>query len=130
MLEINKIKVTSDVIKALFHYIGHGDDKRFPADVPKIQKTFYNLSITPSISEVFKGFIFDKSKSYPRSKTVSFALDRLQLSDLLACRNPELDQFEISKSLAEDTKIEGLFTSKENKLLKKGAEMFFEQVRA
>lgn len=115
--------VPSDVIKAVFHYLGKS--YRFPANVPKIHEAFYALSQESALSKLFEEYVFDTSKMYPYSLTVSDALDRLQKSSLLACINPGLDNFEVSETLAnwpvEDT---GLFESSELELIKKAADKF------
>lgn len=115
-------RIPSDVIKAIFHFIG--ERERFPANIPKIHKAFYELSQDSELSNLFKDFIFDTSRIYPHSELVESALDRLQKVNLLACINPGLDEFEISKRLALQKDIESLFSSEEQEKLKKGAKKF------
>ena len=76
------------------------------------------------IGKLMDQFVFDESKSFPYSKTISIALDRLQKSNLLHCLNPKLDRFKVSDKLAMEKSIETLFNSEELKSLKQGAEYF------
>ena len=121
-------RVPSDVVKGVFHYLGKS--YRFPADLPKINRVFNELSKKMEYSKLLEEFVFDETRSYPYCETISFALDRLQLSSLLACINPSLDQYEISEKLASDKKIEGLFSTNERTLLEDIASSFQKQIVA
>lgn len=120
---MEKIRVPSDVVKAIFHFLG--PHFRFPADVPIIHEVFYKLAEKTEFFEIFKDFIFDTSKMYPYCTTIRYALDRLQKSDLLACINPGLDEFEISENLASlSLEKSALFDEEEIKTLKDAAQEF------
>lgn len=120
---MKEIRVPSDVIKAILHYMGA--HKRFPANVPKIHNAFYELSQEKEFLGLFADFVYDTSGMFPYSPTIRYALDRLQKSNLLACINPGLDEFEISESLSKwELDASGLFNDDETKLLKKVAEKF------
>lgn len=120
---MGKERVPSDVVKAIFHFLN--PHFRFPADVPKIHEAFYKLAEEEEFSKIFKDFIFDTSKMYPYCVTIRYALDRLQKSDLLACINPGLDEFEISEKLvALDLEKFGLFDGQEIEILKSAAQKF------
>ncbi|MFZ5341077.1 MAG: hypothetical protein ACOZBL_00435, partial [Patescibacteria group bacterium] len=115
-------RVPSDIVKGIFHFLGK--DAEFEADIPKIHTVFFNMTKNiDGISELMSQFIFDESKPYPYSNTVSLAIDRLQKSNLLHCMNPRLDRFKISKKLSEDG-TENLFEQKEINILIKGANYF------
>ena len=79
---------------------------------------------------MFEDFVFDTSKIFPYCETVSYALDRLQKSNLLACINPSLNEFEISKALSGwNIEITELFNENEIDLLKKAANKFEDLVK-
>ena len=123
-------RVPSDVIKAIFHFLGEESHFRFPANIPKIHSTFYELSQGKDLSTLFEDFVFDTSKIFPYCETVSYALDRLQKSNLLACINPSLNEFEISKALSGwNIEITELFNENEIDLLKKAANKFEDLVK-
>mgnify|MGYP001560210954 CR=1 FL=1 len=123
-------RVPSDVVKAIFHFLGEEAHFRFPANIPKIHSAFYELSQERDLSTLFEEFVFDTSKIFPYCETVSYALNRLQKSNLLACINPSLNEFEISKALSgwniEKTE---LFNENEISLLKKAANKFEDIVK-
>jgi hypothetical protein len=124
-------RVPSDVIKAIFHYLG--SKQRFPADVPKIHEIFYRICQESEFSPLCSDFIFDTSRSFPYSATIRYALDRLQKANLLACINPGLDEFEVSEELGRtnpDSDIERLFNEKEKRLLRKASGIFGKQICA
>lgn len=125
---MKETRVPSDIVKAIFHYLGAHDGSshcRFPANVSRIHEIFYELSENGKFKILFEDFIFDTSRMFPYSLTIRYALDRLQKSNLLECINPGLDEFAISKALAnwdlEETK---LFNSEEIDLLKEVAKEF------
>lgn len=121
-----KMRVPSDVVEATLHYV---EKKRFPADVPKIHKVFHLISQDPEVSLLFSDFTFDTKKSYPYCQTIRYALDRLQKSNLLACINPGLDEFEITDKLGKSNlDVEVLFDELEIPLLKRAAEMFEKEI--
>ena len=121
-----KLRVPSDVVEATLHYV---EKKRFPADVPKIHKVFHIISKDTEISDLFSDFTFDTTKSYPHCQTIRFALDRLQKSNLLACINPRLDEFEITDKLGKANRdVEELFDEPEKQLLKKAAGLFEKEI--
>ena len=115
-------RVPSDVVKCLFHFLG---PEKFDADIPKIHQVFFEILNQPStIPSIKEDIIFEDSKPYQYSETITFALDRLQKSNLLHCNNPRLDQFEISEKLSELRSIEKLFDESEIDIIKRGAEQF------
>jgi hypothetical protein len=121
-------RVPSDVIKGIFHFIG---DDEFDADIPKIHSVFYNMgNEVNGIKILMNQFIFDVSKPFPYSKTISIALDRLQKSNLLHCLNPRLDKFKVSDKLASEKSIETLFDPKEVEVLRSGAHYFISKFKA
>lgn len=121
-----KLRVPSDVVEATLHYVAK---KRFPADVPNIHKVFHLISKDTEISNLFSDFTFDTTKSYPHCQTIRFALDRLQKSNLLACINPGLDEFEITDKLGKANRdVEELFDEPEKQLLKKAAVLFEKEI--
>ena len=116
-------RVPSDVVKAVFHYLGPGE--RFPANIPKIHKGFYAICTNDDFKGLCSDFVFDTSRIFPFCSTIGYALDRLQKADLLACRNPGLNEYEVTKELSEQKdEIESLFSDKERNLLKAAAEVF------
>ena len=118
-------RVPSDVIKAIFHFLGEESHFRFPANIPRIHSAFYELSQERDLSTLFEDFVFDTSKIFPYCETVSYALDRLQKSSLLACINPSLNEFEISNALSRwNIEKTELFNENEKDLLKKAAKKF------
>jgi hypothetical protein len=119
-------RVPSDVVKAVFHYLG--ENTRFSANVPKIHETFFNISQNSDFKGLCRDFVFDTSMVFPYCATIGYALDRLQKADLLACRNPGLDEYEVSKSLADEKEVEELFDDNERDLLKRAADMFQTQI--
>ena len=125
-----KERVPSDVVKAVFHYLGAGE--RFPAKIPKIHEAFFRLCQREEFSGLCSEFVFDTSKIFPYSPTIRYALDRLQKADLLACRNPALDEYEVSKALANaEADVVELFPSeRERTLLKEAATLFRKYVSA
>ena len=124
-------RVTSDVIKAVFHYVSEQTHFRFPANVPKIHSAFYKLSQKKDLSALFENFVFDNSKMFPYCETISYALDRLQKANLLLCINPSLDEFEISDALSKwNIEETTLFNEQEIELLKHTAKEFKELVKA
>jgi len=124
---MKRVKVLSDYVKATFHYLGR---TRFPADVPRIHKAFHAISQKPEFSLLFGNFVFDTSKAYPHCPTIRYALDRLQKANLLSCINPGLDEFEVSKALADQKQdIDVLFSEQERQALKGVAEEFKKEMR-
>lgn len=123
-----KQRVPSDFVKAVFHYLGAG--KRFSADVPKIHESFFHICQSKDFEALCSDFVFDTSKVFPYCPTIGYALDRLQKADLLACRNPGLDEYEVSKRLGEEKDIEQLFNNGEQLLLKQASAMFQKQIGA
>lgn len=124
-------RVPSDVAKAIFHFLGEEAHFRFPANIPKIHSAFYELSQESDLSTLFEDFVFDTSKIFPYCETVSYALNRLQKSNLLACINPGLNEFEISNALSNwDVEKTELFNKNEIDLLKKAAKRFEDLVKA
>ena len=121
-----QLRVPSDTVRAVFHYLGKG--KRFPADVPKIHESFYDICQTKGFESICGDFVFDTSGTYPYSKTIRYALDRLGISGLLAYIN--LDEYEVTESLADnETDIKELFPNEEDiELLKKAAGKFIENI--
>lgn len=120
---MKEIRVPTDVIEAIFHFLGQGF--RFSADAPKIHRIFYKLSEERQYAAFFNEFVFDNSQMYPYCATVRHALDNLQQARLLACINPGLDDFEITEVLAKlDIDRAGLFSSVELELLKQAANKF------
>lgn len=115
-------RVPSDVVKAVFHYLG--EEERFPADIPKIHSFFYKLSKRKGYRTLLSDFVFDPTKSFPYSLTVTFALERLQKSKLLSCINPGLDQFMVTKKLASKSDVDTLFDPNERKRLQDCAKLF------
>ena len=117
-------RLPSDVVKATLCYLGKGD--RFPADMPKIYRTFYGISKEMKFHDLFKGFIFDDSQSYPFCSTIEFAFNRLQSSGLLECINPKLNEFQITQDLSSiDDEVETLFKDEGDvQLLKEIATVF------
>ncbi|MBU0993831.1 MAG: hypothetical protein KJ737_15155 [Proteobacteria bacterium] len=119
-------RVPSDVVKVIFHFLG--SDAEFEADIPKIHRVFFNMSKNiEGLDSLMKQFVFDESKPFPCSNTVSRAIDRLQKSNLLHCMNPRLDKFKVSTNLSLETEIKDLFTRDELETLKKGAAYFKSQ---
>jgi hypothetical protein len=115
-------RVPSDVVKGVFHFLGNVE---FEADIPKIHSVFFLMNKeVAGIQKLMDQFIFDESKPFPYSKTISIALDRLQKSNLLHCLNPRLDRFQISERLASEKLIEELFDVEEIKALESGADYF------
>lgn len=115
-------RVPSDVVKCVFHFLG---SSKFEADVSKIHKVFFKMFT--EIDELYlltQDIIFEDSNPFPYSETISYALDRLQKSNLLHCGNPRLDQFEISHKLAEQSSVEELFEEQELRAIKQGADFF------
>src|SRR3989337_2903343 len=109
-------RVPSDVVKAVFYYLGAG--VRFSANIPKIHQSFYTICKDDNFKSICGDFVFDTSKVFAFSPTIGYALDRLQKADLLACRNPGLDEYEVTDELGKQREeIESLFDEKERKLL-------------
>lgn len=123
-----QLRVPSDTVKAVFHYIGKG--KRFSANIPKIHESFYDICQKEEFKPICGDFVFDTSRTYPYSETIRYALDRLQKADLLACINPSLDEYEVTESLADDEPIiKELFSNeKDIELLQKAAKKFIENI--
>jgi hypothetical protein len=119
-------RVPSDVVKAIFHYLGAG--ARFSANIPKIHESFYSICRMQDFEVLCREFIFDTSRVFPYCPTIGYALDRLQKADLLSCRNPGLDEYEVSDVLAgKEAGIEALFSEGEQFLLEKAARVFKEK---
>lgn len=116
---MKEIKVPSDVVKFILCFLGAG--ARFVADKVKINSAIYALSQDPEFNPLFKDFAFDTSRVYPHTDVVSFALDRLQKSDLLVMIDWE--KFEVSKALSQSDPS-SLFSESEIALLKQAAEKF------
>lgn len=124
-------RVPSDVIRAIFHFLDEEPHFRFPANIPKIHSAFYELSEERDLSTLFEDFVFDTSKIFPYCETVDYTLDILQKSNLLACINPGLDEFEISNALSQwNIEETELFNEKDIDLLKKAAKKFTDLVKA
>lgn len=124
---MTELRVPSDVVKTVFHFLGEGKDTlfRFPADVPRIHEAFFQISKQEKFKRLFRDFIFDTSQSFPYCPTIRFALDRLQKANLLSCINPSLDMYEISQVLAKlDMKQASLFEEEELIKLREAAEEF------
>jgi hypothetical protein len=118
-----QIRVPSDVVKGVFHFLGKKTE--FVADVPKIHSTFFEIKESvPEVRDMMRKFVFENSRNYQYSETVTIALDRLQKSNLLHCSNPRLDNFEVADALVEDPNIEGLFNDEEINALRAGAAFF------
>src|SRR3989338_5396477 len=116
-------RVPSDIVKAIFHYLGAG--ATFSSDTNKINEAFYKISQSDNLSNLFNDFVFDTSKVFPYCPTIRFALDRLQKSDLLLLRNLDLNKYEVPKALANESDIEKLFPDKaERMLLRKASREF------
>ena len=122
-------RVPSDVVKAVFYYLGQG--MRFSANIPKIHQGFYTICGDANFKSICSDFVFDTSKVFPFSPTIGYALDRLQKADLLACRNPGLDEYEVTEELGrQHEEIESLFDEKERILLEEGAKIFQRVIRS
>ncbi len=123
---MNEYRVPSDVIKAIFHYLGESDNSfRFSAKASDLHNLFYQLAEEEKLATLFSDFIFDTSKMYPYCETISYALDRLQKANFLESINPRLNEFQISITLS-NWKIEEteLFDEREIGLLKEAANKF------
>ncbi len=120
------LRVPSDTVKAVFHYLGKG--KRFSADIPKIHESFYDICQIEEFKPICGDFVFDTLSSYPYSKTIRYALNRLGMSGLLVYIN--LDEYEVTESLAgNESEIKALFPNENDiELLKKAAEKFIENI--
>lgn len=120
---MKELRLPADTVKAIFCYLG--PRKRFPADIQKIHKAFYDLSQDKRFSGLFSGFIFDTSRTSPYSVTVCCAMDRLQRANFLTRIKPGTGEFEISEALIQDDwKRLNLFNEEEERLLKEAATDF------
>jgi hypothetical protein len=118
-----QVRVASDLVKATFSNLD--PLKRFPVDIPKIYSFFNKYSKIDRFKDLFEGFNFDNSQSYPFCETLDKAFDRLQKSNLLSCINPSLNQFEISAKLAnQKEEIKKIFNEIEGRLIKELAQAF------
>ncbi len=115
-------RVPSDIIKCVFHFLGSGT--RFKAQHPEFHKFFYKMSQLAEYESLMSCMTFDASQSYPFCSVVDFALDRLQLSNLLVSLNPNMDWFEASERLASDIHELELFSDEETRQIKEMAELF------
>src|SRR3989338_385372 len=113
-------RVPSDIVKAVFHYLGKCE---FSANMPKIHKAFYEIYKRSEFSKLFNDMVFDTSKVFLYSPTIRYALDRLQKSDLLLC-NMLSDSYEVPDVLAKSPDIKELFSEAERNLLQKSSQIF------
>ena len=124
-----KQRVPSDVVKGVFYYLGSGT--RFSANIPRIHRSFHSICEKEDFKSICRDFVFDTSKVFPFSPTIGYALDRLQKADLLACRNPGLDEYEVTEALGKQRdEIELLFNESERALLLKAATIFQSETRS
>ncbi len=120
---MKELRLPADTVKAIFCYLG--PHKRFPANVQKIHKAFYDLSQDKRFSGLFSGFIFDTSRTSPYIITVRCVMDRLQRGNFLKHIKNGIGEFEISEALAQDNwKRLNLFSEEEERLLKEAATDF------
>ncbi|MBI4709423.1 MAG: hypothetical protein HY764_04445 [Candidatus Portnoybacteria bacterium] len=122
---MKEIRVPSDTIKFIFAFLGEGT--RFAVDKPKIESAIYTLSQDPTLSSLFRDFIFDTSRIYPHTETVNHALDRLQLAGLLVMVGWK--EFEVSKALSQSDPST-LFSEAEIAQLKEAADKFYKIIWA
>lgn len=112
-------RVPSDVLKVILSFLGA--KTLIKMDLPKICKAVRQIAEQKEYRRLFKDYIFDDSKDYPRCHTIYFLFNRLQKSELIIARSDEF--FEITPALA-ITDDKKLFTKEELILLENAAELF------
>lgn len=116
------MKVKSDVVIAVFCLL---KTTSIPADVPAIQRVFFQLSAI--FRGLFEGFVFDESRGRPSCETVKFAIDILSLSGFIYWHS-QRNEYNLER-LQENKKDHlGLFNENELIILGLAAKKFEELI--